>query len=272
MTEERVHAWYEIEQGEVQAIDFCGGQLTHFSRRCPTREATPNEDAACAIQRSNQSGIIAGADGVGGAAMGNRASAAAIQSLVHQLTPRTPKQSTGLRGEILDAIEKANREIVEWRSDSGSTLVAIEFAAGTIRSFHIGDSNAMLLSSRGRIKFATVGHAPIAIAVDIGMLDELEALLHEDRNLISNCLGSQEMRIEIGPPVSMATRDTLVVASDGLFDNLTSPEIAAAIATGNLQKRTREMAELVTERMAVHHDHPGIPGKPDDLTIVCFRR
>lgn len=217
-------------------------------------------------------GLLAVADGVGGAAAGNEASQRMIDHLVqHCVIPADSVEhpSRGLRAEILDAIEEANREILGWASGAGTTLTAVQFFDGHLRTFHVGDSSAMLVSNHGKIKFATVGHAPVAQAVDIGLLDEDEALAHEDRNLISNCLGSAEMKIEIGPPIAMAARDTLVVASDGLYDNLTREEIADAIRKGDLTEQTDMLAQCTGGRMKGSDSKE--PSKPDDLTIICFR-
>ena len=62
-------------------------------------------------------------------------------------------------------------------------------------------------------------------AVESGMLDEDEAVHHEERHLISNVVGADDMRIEIGLSINMAAKDTLLLASDGLFDNLYLNEI-----------------------------------------------
>jgi serine/threonine protein phosphatase PrpC len=272
MTSGHLQTWFGVERGEVEAIDFCGGTATHFSARCPTRVSSPNEDAACVVEVGEGTGLLAVADGVGGGNAGDKAARATIEHLTEHICRSDPEeQRTSLRGEILDAIERANRDILQWGIGSGATLAAVEYDQGRVRSYHVGDSKALLLSNRGRIKFATVGHAPVALAVEIGMLNEQEALTHHDLNLISNCLGSTSMKIEIGPSLRMAARDTLLVASDGLFDNLTSDEIATVIRTGNQQKKTDELARLALQRMnrEGQDDHPC---KPDDLTIICFRQ
>jgi serine/threonine protein phosphatase PrpC len=265
--------WCEIETGLVETANFCGGQLAFFSQRCPTRTSDPNEDSACFVQVASNAGVIAVADGVGGAAAGNRASHCIVGHLATACSSAllTEKHdSRGLRAEILDAIEAGNQEILKWGIGAGTTLSAVEFIDGWIRAYHVGDSGAMLISNRGKIKFATVGHAPIAQALEIGLIDEQEALTHEDRNLITNCLGSDTMKIEIGPTIQMAARDTLLIASDGLLDNLTAEEIALPVRKGDIAIQTQRLAEMALERMATK-GHETNPSKPDDLTLICFR-
>jgi serine/threonine protein phosphatase PrpC len=274
MTQIRSQAWFEVESGQVESTEFCGGIVANFSQRCPTRDTTPNEDAACLVEVTPALGLVAVADGVGGAVSGNKASRAAIERLIESCQNSkdgTERESRGLRAEILDAIELTNHDILSWGSGAGTTLTAVEICKGWIRAFHIGDSNALLISNRGNIKFATVGHAPVAQAVEIGLLDEDLAMVHEDRNLITNCLGSSEMKIEIGSGVKMAVRDTLLVASDGLFDNLNSQEVVSIISSGNLITKTKELSELAIQRMK-SQSKADTPSKPDDLTIICFRQ
>ena len=41
-------------------------------------------------------------------------------------------------------------------------------------------------------------------AVESGMLSEDDALHHDERNLVSNVVGDEQMRIELGPPLKLA--------------------------------------------------------------------
>lgn len=263
-------SWYEVEVGTLESERFCGGQFVHYSRRCPSRVTSPNEDASCVVQFSRHHGLIAVADGVGGANAGNVAARIAIESLT--TFAKSAGSNGNRRSEILDAIEASNQEILERGSGSGATLAVVEFCNSMVRTFHTGDAKVMLISNRGRVKYATIGHAPVAMQVAIGLLEEDEALRHEERNLISNCVGCREMKIEIGPVIPMAARDTLVVASDGLFDNLLTDEIADIIRTGDLVEKTDVLTRTAMERMDPSAGTDAGHGKADDLTVICFRR
>ena len=106
-------------------------------------------------------------------------------------------------------------------------------------------------------------------AVEAGLLDELEAMYHEQRHVVSNVIGRPDMRIEIGSPLELAARDTLLVATDGLFDNLHLPEIVERLRKGALPAAVDELAGHSRQRMQEPTD--GQPSKPDDLTLVAFR-
>jgi serine/threonine protein phosphatase PrpC len=102
------------------------------------------------------------------------------------------------------------------------------------------------------------------------MLDEVTAMHHDDRHLVSNLVGCRDMHIEIGPTRTLAPRDTIVVGSDGLFDNLHLSEIIQASKSGKPMRRVQSLTEMATGRMLKCEAEA--PGKPDDLTILLYTR
>ena len=127
----------------------------------------------------------------------------------------------------------------------------------------------LVVGQRGKIKLQTVSHSPVGYAVEAGVLDEKEALHHEDRHLVSNMLGLADMRIEVGSIVELAPRDTLLLASDGLFDNLHLDEIVDRVRKGPLTQVVQHLASDAAQRMTIPRE--GQPSKTDDLTFVAFR-
>lgn len=78
------------------------------------------------------------------------------------------------------------------------------------------------------------------------------------------------MRIELGATVRLAPRDTIVVASDGLSDNLHVDEIVEHLRKGPLSRAVDDLAALGRRRMEAPTE--GAPSKPDDLTFIAVRR
>jgi serine/threonine protein phosphatase PrpC len=83
-------------------------------------------------------------------------------------------------------------------------------------------------------------------------------------------VGAPDMRIEVGSARRLGARDTVLLASDGLFDNLSLSEIVGVVRAGPLERASAELARRCAERMSAPRD--GEPSKPDDLTFVLFRR
>lgn len=261
------HVWTNANFQQVEELELCRGRVAAWSHSAPPFDA-PNEDSLGLFEISSTQGVMAVADGMGGAQAGDRASRIVIDELHARLSDGNA--AGNLRAMILDGIEAANREVLKLGVGAGATVAVIEYSIDVLRMYHAGDATAMLFSNRGRIKATTVAHAPVAMAVELGVIPESEALHHEDRNLITNCVGSEDMKIEIGPPIKMAPRDTLIVGSDGLFDNMTTNEIVQQMRTGPLKPRLAELIDTVRRRM--ERPLEGEPHKPDDLTVLAFRR
>jgi serine/threonine protein phosphatase PrpC len=125
-----------------------------------------------------------------------------------------------------------------------------------------------VVGQRGRVKSRTVDHTPTGYAMEAGVMNEREALRHDERHLVFNMVGTSEMRIEIGPSLQLSARDTIVIATDGLFDNLTLESILNRVRKGPLERGVAEVAASARKRMT-----SGVqPSKPDDLTVVAYRR
>ena len=191
-----------------------------------------------------------------------------IQSVAAQAEVAESRE--GLRIHVLDAIEAANQTILGWGIGAGATLVVGLLIDNTARIFHVGDAEALVCSNRGRIKFSTVAHSPVAMAFEIGVLNEQEAMHHVDRNIVNNHVGSREMRIEIGPSVTLGLYDTLLLASDGLFDNLMLGEIVEHIRGKELPKRAQNILQRTRTRMQAVD--ASLPNRPDDLSVLMFRQ
>ncbi len=266
---ERVQLFLGSKEREQADQLLPHGEVCVRSIRSPDKQ-TENEDSAAIIQLGDDSLVLAVADGVGGSVAGREASNATVRTLSRVLT-KLPDDTPRLRPAILDAVEEANKTVLGLARGAATTLVVAQLDATRLQSYHVGDSELLAVGQRGRIKQRVVPHSPTGFAVEAGLLDEDEAVQHDQRHVLFNVIGSPDMRVEVGPALQLAARDTVLLASDGLFDNLFIDEIVAAIRSGPLTAAADRLVERVQARMqgeeAAHR-----PCKPDDLTIVLFRR
>jgi serine/threonine protein phosphatase PrpC len=262
-----VRLFYEQKLLEGTFLAAAGGVLAVYSMRCPEKE-TPNEDAVAIIPTGVGSGVLAVADGLGGAPAGRQASLLAIQCLARAVE-EVVREDVAIRIGIMNGFESANEEVLALALGAATTLTAVEFDGQFVRHFHVGDSLTLLTGQRGKIKMQSIPHSPVGYAVEAGLLDETDAMHHEERHVISNVIGSVDMRIEVGSAVELSPRDTLLLASDGLSDNLHMPEIVECIRKGSLEIVTEHLARRARERMEGARE--GEPSKPDDMTFVIFR-
>jgi serine/threonine protein phosphatase PrpC len=230
----------------------------------------PNEDSAAIISVNEDYLVLIVADGVGGVSGARRASNLTVEVIREAIEQMDGTTGSKLRTAILDGIEASNRKVLELGTGSASTLALAEVGPGYVRTYHVGDSIVLVCGQRGRLKLMTMSHSPVGFAMEAGLLDESEALQHVDLNLISNVIGSTDMRIEIGSELPLAPYDTLLLATDGLTDNVLQEEIIHTIRNGPLETSLRGLTELVQGRMAGNEQ--GKPSKPDDYTAILFRR
>ncbi len=260
-------AYLDRDMTEAELTPIASGQAAVFSSRCPGQGAS-NEDAAGLIPIGARAAVLVVADGCGGARSGHHAAGLAVQAIAAALAG-LDDEPTVVRAAILHGIDQANRVIRDMGVGAATTLAAVEVRDRIIRPYHVGDSMILVVGQRGRVKLQSVSHSPIGFALEAGMLDEQEAMHHEDRHLVSNVIGSADMRVEMGSALRLAPRDSLLLASDGLVDNLHVREVAERLRKGPLHAAARRLADDARQRMAQPVE--GLPSKPDDLTFIAYR-
>lgn len=253
-------------EGEVHS--FVNGETAVYTSRTPENQ-TPNEDCAALFAIDSHAGVLVVADGMGGMPLGKEASHLCINAIQSSLESIKDPYS-GLREVILNGIEQANQEVSGLNVGAASTLAIVEIVGDLVRPYHIGDSSILVVGQKGKVKLYTVSHSPVGYAVEAGFLDESEAMHHEERHIVSNMIGSADMRIEVGPTLKLAPKDTLLIASDGLFDNFQLDEIQDRIRKGSL--RTIMQALINEARRRMVQPIEGYPSKPDDLTFILYRQ
>ena len=260
-----LNAAYEPQQLQT---DVAGGMAVAYSCRDPGKE-TENEDSVAIIPYGPGAAVLVVADGAGGLPAGKRASLTAVTTLAESLQSAMDKTML-LRTAILNGIEAANDAVLGLANGSATTMTVITIEGLVARSYQIGDSEAIIVGQRGRIKLQTTAHSPTGFAVEAGFLDERDALHHKERHLVSNFLGTNDMRIDVGATVKLNPRDTIIVASDGLMDNVHVEEIVECVRKGPLTDAVASAVDLAGQRM--HTVRDGQPSKPDDLSLILFRK
>lgn len=263
-----VRTWRDADLDAPELLDAGAGSVAVYSHRRPGGDVG-NEDGALVLAFADGRAVLAVADGIGGHHDGARAAAVALDALAESVA-NADARGRELREGILDGFELAHSRVADLAGNGGSTLIAVAIERDGLRPFHVGDSAALMSGQRGRLKHLTPAHSPVGYAVEAGLLDEEEAIQHEDRHLVSNAIGIGPMKIELGPVVPLAAHDTLVVGSDGLFDNLRTEEIIEIVRRGPLKRVANQLVARSRDRMA--GDGSDHPSKPDDLTFVVWRR
>ncbi len=214
------------------------------------------------------------ADGMGGAAAGERASALAVES-VEEFTLNTLKwffhlgksDESLLLDELRESLEAADRSVFDQAeadhrlAGMGTTLTMAYSVGPDLYIVHAGDSRAYLLRD-GELEQVTHDHTLVQMLVSGGMLTPEAARRHHRRNVVTNVIGgpSPGVHAEIHK-VRLADGDVLLLCSDGLTEPVADLAIAEALAAHpEPEAAARRLIELALEH-----------GAPDNVTVVVAR-
>lgn len=249
-------------------VEVAGGQVVAYTCRDPFKE-TDNEDTVAVLPYGPSAAALVVADGAGGLPAGKRASLTAVNTLAKSLQEAS-EQTTLLRTAIMNGIEAANAAVLELGNGSATTMTVVTLEGRIVRAYQVGDSEAIVIGQRGLVKLQTTAHSPTGFAVEAGFLDQRDALHHEERHLVSNFIGTTDMRIDVCAAIELDQHDTVLLASDGLMDNVHVDEIIEFVRKGPLSEAVRSVVSVATQRM--ENSREGEPSKPDDLSLVLFRK
>jgi PPM family protein phosphatase len=175
-------------------------------------------------------GLFAVADGIGGHAAGEVASALAVARLRKlgeqaDLSPESVRAHLALANqEILDSTVRNPEQAGMGTTVSGLALVWFAGAEHWL-VFNVGDSRVYRFAW-GQLDQLTVDHTEVAALVAAGRIDAAAALVHPRRNVVTRALGTDpapEVDLWILPPTP---GERFVICSDGLSLELTDPQIA----------------------------------------------
>lgn len=266
----KLNRYFNLNKKELaQAKSYiCGpGYISIFSRSSPNNN-NANEDSIGVIPVDDNTAVLMVADGVGGHVHGKEASMLVL-TVIRKNVARIIKKGGSLREGILIGIEKANQHMQKKLAGSASTLAVAEIQENCLSTYHIGDTEILTTDSAGNIKYQSISHSPVGYAVEAGMLDEEQAIMHDERHLVSNVVGDADMHIDVSTNIEMNTDETLLIATDGLFDNLQKSEIVEHIRAGELDSCGQSLVKHTTERMFEQKEDQ--PSKFDDLSFILFR-
>lgn len=206
----------------MSSLEYGEGSDTGNSR-------SNNEDT---FFSNSEKGLWLIADGMGGHAAGEVASAIARDTIAAEFS----------KGEQLsEAVQKAHSAILQAVADQigapgmGSTVVALQSSNDDYEIAWVGDSRAYLWSPddpEQPLKQITTDHSYVQMLLASGAIKEEEVAGHPDKNIITQCLGVQD--------ISEVKVDTInghwqqgqwiVLCSDGLNEEVEDDTIAEILS------------------------------------------
>lgn len=235
-----------------------------FTKKCHGSKG--NQDSLGYMKLDCGGSILCLADGAGG----HKGGAAASMTVVNQLTNRNYAKhfSSQNRIEIIEGFEESNNLILRDVPGAASTLVVAEIDHDRARFYFAGDSIALVVGGRGKLKYRTYGHNPVDLGIQAGILDEDVYDENEMRHYVTNIIGSKQMHIEASVNIPLDPRDTILICSDGLYDNMKIEEICQILGDHDLDQAAKMLVDLANKRMISEKSEYS---KYDDLSFILYK-
>ena len=217
------------------------------------------------IRKNNQDSgfasphLLVVADGMGGAAAGDLASAVAIDTVRHVDQDTAGKQMLEVLGRAVNAANDRIADLVDADpalDGMGTTLTGALFDGSELGLAHIGDSRAYRMRDE-TLERLTHDHSWVQSLVDDGKISEAEAANHPHRSLLLKVLNGQPANDPDLSLVSVAAGDRLMFCSDGVCGLVEDDEIEAALRLPTLEAA---LERLVSEALA--------EGGIDNITVI----
>ena len=218
-----------------------------------------NEDGALTHPQ-----LIAVADGMGGHAGGEVASAIALEILARRAAVFTDAEMdkdsaddyfNSTIDEVDDALKAASDENPKL-SGLGTTLTALFIRDNQAALLHVGDSRAYRIRGAS-IEQLSVDHTVMQELLSAGTITQADVAEHPQRSMLTQALMGSQI-LSIGLHVSeLKDEDRFILCSDGLSGVLADKEIKTLV-------KSQSPKDAVTALI----DATYINGAPDNVTVV----
>ena len=223
------------------------------------------------IRASNQDSGSVGrnlfvvADGMGGHAGGDVASALAVQNLftLDRTYETVEDAREALFRGVLDAGADLTSAVVEHPelTGMGTTVSAMIRVKSQMVIAHIGDSRIYRLRE-GVLEQITADHTFVQRLVDSGRITPEEAAVHPRRSVLMRVLGDVDAEPEVDTHiVDTLPGDRWLLCSDGLSGYVSERDIAETLLTVDDVELAAH--KLITQSLS--------EGAPDNVTVVIVR-
>lgn len=246
------------------------------------RVRTRNEDSYliqqlswCNLDQRHNVALVVVADGMGGYDAGDRASGLVIRTVAEALSgmvtravgaPTAPDAAESAT-TIARALQQANRVIVQQgRTDPkaagmGATAVVVLVWDDLVQIGHVGDCR-VYHANAARLSQVTRDQTLVARMVELGKLTPAEALVHPQRNEVTQAIGKHTQLLPASYPLRLAAGDWLVVACDGLHAHIDEGQLRATLlqAPPSAGALAQQLVDLADKQ-----------GGSDNCTVVAIR-
>lgn len=249
--------------------EFALGEATLRVRLCSASDVGN-------VRKNNEDSFLAAlpvsfvADGMGGHALGDRAS----QTVVTTFETLFPTGDPTRPETVVSAISRANEAVYglttgagDARSIAGTTLAGVALVtlgAPSQESFHwmsfnVGDSRVYSWDGTA-LSQVTVDHSTVQELVDRGLITPKEAAIHPQRNVITRAVGIDDFVDADVWLTPVGGRQLYLMCSDGLTKEVNDAAIATVLREFDGDRTANPADRLVAMALSA--------GGVDNVTVV----
>lgn len=220
-----------------------------------------NEDSLLVLKKECEANgkrtevaLLVVADGMGGRARGEVASLLAIETILDSIYPAFSNPGINPEEELRKGIAEAEKKIQSKMLEDqtckgmGTTVVTALIVEDNLYVGNVGDSRCYFIRN-GEISQITKDHSLVQEMVDKGVISEMEAKKHPDKNVITNAVGAAKTLVIDTFEKKIHNDDTILLTSDGLVGELSNWEIKDIVLKSNTPKEAcKELVRRANER------------------------
>lgn len=243
---------------ELASLTDVGCQRQNNEDRYGYWEAASDEQ----FERSGRLAIVA--DGMGGYEGGQEASRIAVETVEELYSHGSTEDPQSL---LASGMQAAHRRILDYADrhpqnrGMGTTCTAISIVGDRLFFAHVGDSRLYRL--RGdRLSRLSRDHSYVSRLVESGAIRAEDAESHPQRHILTAALGAgQEITPDVpAEPVGLASEDTVLLCTDGLWSMVSDDELQQTISATAPLAACHSLVEMAKRR-----------GGPDNITLQILR-
>ncbi len=218
-------------------------------------------------------GLFVVADGMGGHAGGEMASAIAVKTIPEWLREHIPdldawesqKDGESPQARLLsNAIQRSCFEIHDAASKNpelqgmGTTVVSVWVRGERAAVCHVGDSRVYLFRS-GHVMQVTDDHSLVNEQIKAGVITHEQARHSRFKNIITRSVGFEPDVAVDCHLLELVEGDVMLLCSDGLSNFIDGPELAGVLQETPFAEAPDKLISIANSR-----------GGDDNITVVCL--
>lgn len=249
---------HRIKEHEYESFEWQGHKVGYFIQKNLSK--SKENDDVLFFYGADDFCLFGVCDGAGGHSNAAEASYLVGETIVQYARTHKPDDF-----QLIELIEQANDNVLNSFKGAYTTLSMCFLYKGLIRSYSVGDSEVQYTNHSAEVLYNNIPHSPVGHAVEAGIISQEESLDHQERNIVNNLMGDEVLRIEACSKFKLKKSHTVIVGSDGIFDNLTHDELSSILCGQRFSSAFKELTQYCINRDESWR-------KDDDVSFIIIQQ